>query len=119
VGDPTDAEILAAPSDYTVEQVTAAFADATPEQIAEAQALERAGKNRSTITGYSLPVADEEPSFARERILSPVEGPAITGIPYPVIAGALAGDDASQFTRTEVRARAGTFLGTTVHVEEE
>lgn len=118
MADPTQTEILADPSAFTVEQVLAAFEDATPTQVAEAQALEADGKNRSGITNFKLPVADDEPRFARDRILSRSEGPRITGLPYPLIVGALDGDDADEFTRTEVQAKADAFRSRTIPTEE-
>lgn len=49
---PTDAEVLAAPGDYSVAVVLDVFSRATPEQIDACQALEAAGQNRVTIINY-------------------------------------------------------------------
>lgn len=114
----TDEQVLADPGAHTVEQVLAAFGGATPEQIAETQALEADGKGRAGIADYKLPVADDETRYPRERIFDVMEGPRITGLPYPVIVGALDGDDGGEFTRTEVRAKAEAFRSRTVHTEE-
>jgi hypothetical protein len=116
--EPTDTQILGDPSAYTVEQVLGAFEGAALDQVAETQALEAAGKNRRAIADYKLPVADDEPRYARDRILDVNEGSRITGLPHPVIVGALDGDDSKEFTPTEVRARAEAFRSRTVHTEE-
>lgn len=107
--DVTTDEVLGDPGEHTVEDVLAAFADATPEQIEAAKELEAAGKGRKTIAEYAPPRAPEpqehpeaeEPRFSRERILSE-EGPGITGRSMSEIAGALHDSPGEDFTRSEV-----------------
>jgi len=53
--------------------------------------------------------APDEPRFSRERLLSR-EGEQIAGYPHTVIAGALHGADADEFTREEIQAKAEAFL---------
>ena len=119
MSDTSSADILANPSEHTVEQVLSAFEAAAPEDIANTQALEAAGKGRKSITEYALPVPDAEPRFARERVLHPIEGPRITGLKFSVIAGALDGDDSDTFSRPEVAAKAEAFLPRVPHPVDE
>jgi hypothetical protein len=57
----------------------------------------------------------DEPRFALGRLLDLTEGEKITGLPYPVIVGALAdADPGSELTRADVEARAQAFLNRTV-----
>jgi hypothetical protein len=116
---PTADQILSDPGAYTVDEVTAALADATPEQTQETKALEAAGKQRVGILDYQPPVPEpEQPKYARARILDPSEGPLIVGhidalgrtATHPDIVGALDGNDSELFTGDEVRAAIGEFL---------
>lgn len=59
--EPVAASPLADPGSFTVEEVLAAFEDATPEEIEAAQAAEADGKNRKGIVEYepAAPIEDE------------------------------------------------------------
>jgi hypothetical protein len=71
-------------------------------------------------TDTTSPVATftDEPAFPLSRLLDQAEAEAITGIPYPVLAGALASEDpGAQLTRSEVEAKAQAFLKRPVQQE--
>jgi hypothetical protein len=60
--------------------------------------------------------SDGEPAFPRDRLLG-ADGPAITGHPPYVIAGALHDDDTPEFTRAQIGERINDFLSRPVSQE--
>jgi hypothetical protein len=110
---PTDGDILADPSAFTVEEVTEAFARASDDDVDMAKALEEQGKNRAGIANWERPTSDEpapdQVVFTRERLLSS-EAQAITGVPSWVLVGALHGDDSAEFTREQIDEKVQAFL---------
>lgn len=111
----TDDQVLADPGDFNVAEVVEVFARSSAEEVADAKAIESEGKNRTGIMEWAPPTenapqAPAEGRFSRDRVLSRDEGPRITGYPYHVIAGALAGDDRADFSREEIAAKVERFV---------
>lgn len=122
----TDAQVLANPGDFTVEEVLATFSRSSQEQIDDAKAVEAAGGGRKGIAEFEpRPPAPPEPPdpakqvFSRERLLDRVEGPRITGHPHPTLVGALYEDDGAEFTRAQVEKKVAAFLDRDVPTEED
>lgn len=116
---PTPDQILADPTGYTVDEVTAALATANPDQVQETKALEAAGKQRVTILDFQPAAPEpEEPRYPRARVLDPVEGPQIVGhidalgrtATFPDIVGGLEAVAGETFTRYEVREHIAAWL---------
>jgi hypothetical protein len=111
--DSTDELVLEEPGEFTVDEVLEVFGRSTPQQVEAAKELEREGKDRAGISGWTPPApeqsAGDEPRFTRERLLSR-EGEQIAGHPHTVIAGALYDEQGEDFTRAEIQAKAEAFL---------
>jgi hypothetical protein len=91
------------PGRVQIEETTGDEATAATDAVDEPEA--------PPATVPAAPAVDSEPRFSRERILDPYEGPRIVDIAYPVIVGALHGNDSADFTRAEVHEAAEAFLG--------
>lgn len=119
---PTDEQVLADPSAYTVDQVLDVFRRSTPGQVDAAKELEADGKARASIADYLPPPPEPDPieeRYSRDRIIDREEGPRIAGVKHPVIVGALDGNDNETFTRTELSALVDAFTNRVAHPAEE